>query len=195
MTSDEAVVGFVREVVGPATGAAARCRLFLAVRNLAYATDAASDAVGLVRQERGNCLAKADLLREGFRILGYEVRRVRWRYELPPRPPEVALLPSRYDIHTAVEIWIDRQWALVDGTHDPPLARGGLVVAEWDGFGSTQPNYAPIGSVWREGVDDMAIATAITEIGELDRDSGDLTESYLRAFNAWLDGLRDNRGS
>lgn len=192
MLSDEIVEGFVRAAVGSATDAAARRRLFVAVHDLAYGTDSASDAVTLVRQRRGNCLAKSDLLQQGFRRLGYQARRVRWRYELPPQPPEVALLPSRSDVHTAVEILVGNLWILVDGTHDPPLARGGLVVAEWDGFSPTQPNCAPVGPTWREGIDDAAIAAAICEISGLYRESDDRARVYLPAFNAWLDRLRDD---
>ena len=43
---------------------------------------------------------------------------MKWRYELPSYPPEVALLPVSYDIHTAVEIAIGGVWVLVDATND-----------------------------------------------------------------------------
>ena len=119
------VEGFVDAVAVGRDDHARRIALFLAVRDLPYATDCAYDADGLIAVGRGNCLAKADLLWHGFRQIGVGVRRVKWRYELPPSPPEVALLPSKVDIHTAVEIAIDGAWILVDATHDPSLANGG----------------------------------------------------------------------
>lgn len=122
-TDDEAITRFLHAAIGRRTGTAARRALFVAVRDLPYATDAASDAAALVRLGRGNCLAKADLLARGFRLLGHAARRVRWCYHLPAQPPAVALLPSRDDVHTAVEVRLAGRWVLVDATHDPPRAR------------------------------------------------------------------------
>ena len=149
----------------------------------------------LVQVRRGNCLAKADLLTQGLRLLGEEARRVRWRYQLPAQPPEVALLPSRDDIHTAVEVSIGGRWVLVDATHDPPLARGGFVVTQWDGEYPTLPAYTPCGAIWREGIDDTAIAAALAAIaaqyqGWTGAPAAVGEQSYLHAFNAWLARLR-----
>lgn len=181
---------FIDEVAVGADDRARRVAVFLAVRDFPYATDGASDAEGLIALGRGNCLAKADLLRHGFRRLGVEVRRVKWRYDLPTNPPEVALLPACSDIHTAVEVAIEGAWLLVDATHDPPLARGGLTVASWDGIRSTASNYALTGPIWREGVDDRAIAAAMAEIAEQYESSPDGADRYLPAFNGWLASLR-----
>ncbi|MFI7708470.1 transglutaminase domain-containing protein [Nonomuraea sp. NPDC049480] len=111
--------------------------LFLAVRNLPYATDGAHDAKTLMTVGRGDCLAKSAYLIKGFQALGYQARRIRWPYHLPDRPAEGQLLPSRQDVHTAVEVLIDGRWTLVNATHDPPLAAAGLAVAEWDGIADT----------------------------------------------------------
>lgn len=187
------VARFVAVTVGGARGVAARRALFAAVRDPPYATNAAADAAALVRLGRGNCLAKADLLTRGLRLLGDDVRRVRWRYQLPEQPPEVGLLPSRDDIHTAVEVNIAGRWVLVDATHDPPLARGGFVVNDWDGEHQTSPAYEPRGPIWREGRDDEAIAAALAAImapyyGAATAPATGAT--YLSAFNAWLEQLR-----
>jgi hypothetical protein len=182
---------FVQSATQCHNGAAARVALFRAIRDLPYATDGAHDAVTLVRLGRGDCLAKADLLLRGLGLLGYQARRVRWLYHLPNQPPEVALLPSREDVHTAVEVEISECWLLVDATHDPPLMRGGLTVSEWDGIGETVPAYPPQGPLWREGRDDAMIANALATIAT--RFTGLPSEhgaSYRRAFNAWLTGLR-----
>ena len=100
--------------------------LFEAIRDLPYATDGAHDDAGPARRGRGDCLA----------LLGCATRRVRWRCHLPDQPPAAALLPSREDIHSAAEVWIGGRWVLIDATHDPPLVRGGLTVADWDGRGA-----------------------------------------------------------
>jgi transglutaminase-like putative cysteine protease len=184
------VEGFVDAVAVGRDDRARRVALFLAVRDLPYATDRAYDADGLIAVGRGNCLAKADLLWHGFRRIGVGVRRVKWRYELPPSPPEVALLPSRVDIHTAVEIAIDGAWILVDATHDPPLDTGGLTVADWDGVNPTAPNYVPCGPVWRKGEHDRQIAAALAEIAAQYETAPSEAERYLSAFNDWLESLR-----
>lgn len=189
------IAHFVAAAVGSARGAAARRAVFVAVRGLPYATNAAADAATLVRLGRGNCLAKADLLTRGLRLLGDDVRRVRWRYQLPAWPPEVGLLPSRDDIHTAVEVAIAGHWVLVDATHDPPLARGGFVVSDWDGEHPTPPAYEPRGPIWRDGLDGAAIATALAAIaaqyqGGAAAPAATAGATYLSAFNAWLEQLR-----
>lgn len=189
------IARFMSEAIGDADGTTARRALFYAVRDLPYATNAASGAADLLRLGRGNCLAKADLLARGFHILDHDARRVRWCYRLPPYPPEVAQLPSRDDIHTAVEVLLRGRWVLVDATHDPPLARGGLVVSDWDGEHATAPAYAPRGPIWREGADDAEIAAAVAALTAAYRAwaaSGRpvASPSYGAAFNAWLGRLR-----
>lgn len=197
---DDLIVQFVQRATCGVDGRAARCALFTAVRNLPYATNGASDAVELVRMGRGNCLAKADLLLQGFQLLGYGARRVRWRYQLPEQPPEVALLPSRDDIHTAVEVQLGGRWILVDATHDPPLVRGDFIVNTWDGERPTAPAYQPQGPVWREGEDAAAIAGALAVIdaqyrGWSPAHAGADRPSYGQAFNAWLEQLRAPQSS
>lgn len=184
------IEGFIDHVAVGRDDRARRVALFLAVRDLPYATDSASDADALIALGRGNCLAKADLLWHGFRRLGFDVHKMKWRYQLPPRPPEVALLPVNYDIHSAVEIHVEGDWRLVDATNDPPLARGGLTVASWDGVGSTPPNYAPAGPIWREGEDDLEIAAALADIAARYAVIPAGTNQYLLAFNEWLESLR-----
>ncbi len=193
MVNDEAgaIARFVARATQGTVGAAARRAVFAAVRDLPYATDAAADAVTLVRVGRGNCAAKAALLARGLRLLGADARLVRWRYRLPAWPPEVGLLPSRDDLHTAVEVAVAGSWIVVDATHDPPLARGGLVVGDWDGWHQTAPAYAPDGPIWREGPDDTAIADALAALAAQyhGRDAA-LTTAYRDAFDAWLGQLR-----
>lgn len=191
MTNGEAQIArFVQATTCGASGAAARRAVFVAVRDLPYATDAGADAAALVQLGRGNCLAKADLLMQCLRLLGHAAHRVRWRYHLPAQPTEVALLPSRDDIRTATEVNIGGCWVLVDATHDPPLACGGFVVSEWDGEHPTAPAYAPCGPVWREGADDAAIAAALAAIVDQYQPTTVAESAYRRAFNTWLEQLR-----
>ncbi|TDC08061.1 hypothetical protein E1267_11340 [Nonomuraea longispora] len=165
---------------------AERIALFLAVRDVPYATDGAHDADTLMTLGRGDCLAKAAYLIRGFRALGYPARRVRWLYYLPDRPAEVRLLPSREDVHSAVEVLIEGRWTLVDATHDPPLAAAGLTVAEWDGITDTVLAYEPRGPLWRPGDGPEPVPNA--DVREpVDVDSGG---RYQKAFNEWLRGVR-----
>jgi transglutaminase-like putative cysteine protease len=165
---------------------AERIALFLAVRNVPYATDGAHDAETLMTAGRGDCLAKSAYLIEGFGALGHQARRVRWLYHLPDRPAEVLLLPSREDVHSAAEVLIDGRWTLVDATHDPLLAAAGLTVAEWNGITDTVPAYEPRGPLWRPGDGPEPVPNAdLPEAHGVD--SGD---GYQEAFNRWLREVR-----
>ncbi|MGP3912993.1 transglutaminase domain-containing protein [Nonomuraea sp. 10N515B] len=164
---------------------AERIALFLAVRNVPYATDGAHDASTLMTFGRGDCLAKSAYLIEGFLALGYQARRVRWLYHLPDQPTEVWLLPSREDVHSAAEVLINGRWTLVDATHDPPLAAAGLAVAEWDGIADTVPAYVPCGPLWRPGDGPEPVPNADTTATDVD--SGD---RYQKAYNRWLSEVR-----
>lgn len=187
----DSVAAFVRTAISGLSGRHARVALFYTVRNLPYATDAASDAPMLVRLRRGNCLAKADLLTQAFALLKYQTRMVRWLYRLPDAPAEVAALPSHDDIHTAVEILIEGQWQLIDATHDPSLGCVGFVVSEWDGIHSTLPGYVPRGPLWHVGVDNDAIAEAVEAIAARYTDEANArAATYRVAFNNWLDAVR-----
>ncbi|WP_170223021.1 transglutaminase domain-containing protein [Nonomuraea turkmeniaca] len=164
---------------------AERIALFLAVRNVPYATDGAHDAEALMGVGRGDCLAKAAYLIGGFRALGYQARRVRWLYYLPDQPAEVWTLVSREDVHTASEVLIEGKWRLVDATHDPALAAAGLVVAEWDGLTDTVPAYEPQGPLWRPG--DGPEPRPNADVDEADDAGGG---AYQEAFNRWLRAVR-----
>lgn len=185
-----AVASFVRTATAGLEGAAARPALFRAVRDLPYATNAATTAEELVRWRRGGCWAKADLLARGLCYLGYDARRVWWRYLLPDAVPEVRLLPSREDVHAAVEVRVDGARHVVDPTLDPPLARLGLRVTEWDGSGDTDVAFVPSGPVWREGRHDAEVESAIRWCrSTMALGSGDLSR-YPVAYNRWLEMAR-----
>jgi transglutaminase-like putative cysteine protease len=128
------------------TLARAAVRAFGAVRDLPYATNAAHDADALRVVGRGDCLAKSALLIEELERLGLCARRVRLRYLLPRKPVEVRLLPSRYDMHSAVQVRLGERWTLLDATHDPLLSAE-LTVADWDGSSDTPPAYEPVGPI------------------------------------------------
>lgn len=165
---------------------AERIALFLAVRDVPYATDGAHDAETLMAFGRGDCLAKSAYLIKGLRALGYQARRVRWLYHLPDRPAEVRLLPSREDAHSAAEALIDGRWTLVDATHDPPLAAAGLAVAVWDGVTDTVPAYEPRGPLWRPGDGPEPVPNAGSG-ATADAEGGG---RYQKAFNRWLREVR-----
>ena len=160
-----------------------RIAVFEAVRDLPYATDQAHTAQDLLELGRGDCLAKTALLSAALTSLGYGSRTVRWLYELPDQPREVRDLPSRWDLHSAVEVHIQR-WLLVDATHDSPLGRSGLIVASWDGHTSTLPAYPPRGPIWRVGIDDAEIESATADLTRLG--TGRDVTGYREAFNRWL---------
>jgi hypothetical protein len=168
-----------------------RIDLFERIKKLPYATDAAHTAVGLAIAGRGDCLAKSEALVEGFRELGYPARRVRWLYELPDRPPEVELVGTRLDVHSAAEVRIGDRWVLVDATHDPSLARAGLTVAYWDGWSDTVPAYEPLGDRWIEGQEDAEAGRVISEL--LSLITPEAARAYRQAFNRWLDDHRSSR--
>lgn len=163
--------------------------LFTRVRDLPYATDGAHDADSLMRVGRGDCLAKSAYLIREFRNMGIPVRRTRWLYHLPPHPAEVALLPSREDVHTALEVRIEVEWVLVDATHDPGLAHAGLAVAEgWDGSTSTVPAYPPTGPVWREGDTTPEPTPNAWQPSASNPVAGRI---YQVSFNQWLRAVRN----
>jgi transglutaminase-like putative cysteine protease len=181
---------FVRVVTGGSRDRDARQRLFWAIREFPYATDAAHDAASLLIRRRGDCLAKSDLLACAFSAIDIPVRRVRWLYELPGQPPEVARLPTRLDVHTAVQAQVDGRWRLVDPTHDSALGALALTVAEWDGIGDTVPAYEPAGPMWRETEDAAQIRGAIDGIDVAYGSCAREALLYRRAFNSWLDRAR-----
>jgi transglutaminase-like putative cysteine protease len=88
-------------------------RAFYEVRDMRYAIDQAHDADTLVAAGAGDCLAKADLLARRLGAAGLPTRLVRWRYELPAVVPEIDRLPSRLDLHRAVEVMVKGRWLLV----------------------------------------------------------------------------------
>jgi transglutaminase-like putative cysteine protease len=125
---------------------------FYAVRDLPYALDGAHDAAGLLVQGRGDCLAKSELMRLAAQELEIPARYACWLYRLPDVVPEVAELPSRLDVHRAVQVRIGGTWVLADATHHPGLRGTGLRVSDWDGRLDTQPGYPPVGPVIVEDV-------------------------------------------
>ena len=137
---------------------------FQRVRNMWYAIDSAHTADDLLLAGSGDCLAKSELLARWLNGLGLETRFVRWRYLLPDVVAEVHQLPSRIDVHRTVEVRLRDRWLLVDATHDPALARGGLAVADWDGSSETPIAYPQLGPRFVEGIDDAEMAQALVEI-------------------------------
>ncbi|MFC1418735.1 hypothetical protein [Streptacidiphilus cavernicola] len=164
-----------------------RIRLFEQVRAVPYGTDGAHDAQSLLTAPCGDCLAKSAYLLQGFAALGLRVRRVRWLYLLPPHPAQVALLPSRQDVHTALEVAVGGVWVLVDATHDPGLAAAGFTVAQWDGTGPTAPAYPAVGPVWRAG-DPAPEPVPNASLDEEPDPSA--VRAYQAAYNRWLREVR-----
>jgi transglutaminase-like putative cysteine protease len=62
-------------------------------------------------------MAKSELLKLAAEELGLPARFVRWRYLLPDVVAEVGDLPSRLDVHRAVQVHACQQWVLADATH------------------------------------------------------------------------------
>ncbi|MEW1551497.1 hypothetical protein [Streptomyces tsukubensis] len=101
-------------------------------------------------------------------------------FELVRAVPEVQLLRSREDVHSAAEVELGGRWVLVDATHDPGLGAAGLAVAEWDGETGTVPAYPPAGPVWRPGDGPEPIPNP----GSAGPDPAG--PRYRAAFNRWL---------
>jgi hypothetical protein len=70
-----------------------------------------------------------------------------WLYLLPAVVPEIAELPSRLDVHRAVQVRVGGTWVLADATHHPGLRHTVLTVSDWDGGHDTKPGYPPAGPV------------------------------------------------
>lgn len=164
---------------------------FRSVRDMPYALDAAHTADELLIAGAGDCLSKSELLARWLSDIGFKTRFVRWRYLLPEVVPEVFQLPSRLDVHRAIEVWTEGQWLLVDSTHDLNLAGGGLTVGEWDGSALTEPAYAPIGRRLVEGIDDAEIDRAIGEVETWTRACDpELLATWGSAYARWLIDIR-----
>ena len=165
---------------------------FERVRDLPYAIDGGHDGDELLAMGRGDCLAKADLLARDLTSLGQEVRLVRFGYLLPDVVPQAARLPERSDLHRAVQVRRGDRWVLVDATHDPPLARGGLTVGKWDGINQTEPAYPPTGPVLVEGHDDTAIQESLRQIAAwVSRTDPAVMGSWRQAYIRWLKEVQE----
>jgi hypothetical protein len=132
---------FVRGAVARRPQSSPVVACFYAVRDLPYALDGAHDADGLHSQGRGDCLAKSELMRLAAEELRIAARYVCWLYLLPAVVSEVAELPSRLDVHRAVQVHVGGTWVLADATHHPGLRRTPLPVSDWDGRHDTKPAY------------------------------------------------------
>lgn len=163
---------------------------FYAVRDLPYAINAAHDAAALVELGRGDCLAKAELLAQLLGLHGLECRLVRLPYLLPDVVPEVRLLPSRLDLHRAVQVLLEGCWRLVDATHDVCLGPE-LAVADWDGINATLPAYEPLAKPMVEGQDDTLIAEVVAEIDAwVSTCPAGTLNTWRSAYIRWLDARR-----
>jgi transglutaminase-like putative cysteine protease len=159
---------------------------FYAIRDLPYALDGAHDAHGLLEQGRGDCLAKSELMRLAAGQLEIPARYVFWLYELPVVVPEVADLPSRLDVHRAVQVHLAGTWVLADATHHWLLRDTPLTVSEWDGRHDTLPAYPPAGPVITDDAQD-----AVWQVREQVRlwtgqCSRDVLDRWRSAYVRWL---------
>lgn len=160
---------------------------FYAVRDLPYALDGAHDAAGLLDERRGDCMAKSELLKLAADELGVPARFVRWRYLLPEVVAEVAELPSRLDVHRAVQVNAGQQWLLADATHHRMLRHTPLVVSEWDGRHDSQPAYPPLGAVMVEGMAQAAVEQACEDARRWTTSCPqDALARWRSAYIAWL---------
>jgi hypothetical protein len=165
--------------------------LFRAVQAFAYATDRAHDAATLLVERAGSCLAKSELLCGALREIGLTVDRVRFAYRLPIPPGfDGSLLGEALDIHAALRVHHGGDAFLIDPTLDPPLARLGFPVANWEGRASTVLAFEPVSEIWGEGYDDAAIAEACERVAAQVRDVGEAFVVYREELNAWLQQAR-----
>ena len=181
------VEAFVRRAVARRPDSMPVVACFCAVRDLPYALDGAHDAGGLLVQGRGDCVAKSELLMLAARELGTAARYVCWLYLLPDVVPEVAELPSRLDVHRAVQVRTGGSWVLADATHHPGLRRTGLRVNDWDGRLDTQPGYPPVGPVIVEDAEQDAAVQARQQVQLWTaRCPPQVLATWRSAYIAWL---------
>lgn len=114
-----------------------RIAIFEFVRNIPYFTGGNHDPGDAVKLKRGNCASKSYLLGALLEKLGYKVRYLIGRYKLRSFPEEVRYLPDQADYHHVVEVLLGSYWVTVDATYDPPLAKLGFQINNWDGVSST----------------------------------------------------------
>lgn len=178
---------FVEEAIRQSPGVSAAVACFYAVRDLPYAMDGEHDAPSLMIRRRGDCLAKSELLRDTLAATGGEARLVRWAYLLPLVVPEAQRLPSRLDMHRAVQLRTQRGWMLVDATHHLGLAGSTLIVAEWDGTAATPPAHAPIGPIMVEDTDVDDIKGVLRQIESWVSDCPPpLLQEWRSSYIDWL---------
>lgn len=82
-----------------------------------------------------NCYFKGVDLLKGLGVLGYSVRgRIGDTYLDDKVSAEIkGLYPSTFPLtHFWVEVHLEDQWRALDPSYDPPLARAGFLVNEWD---------------------------------------------------------------
>jgi hypothetical protein len=103
--------------------------IFEEIRNRPYAW---STSLG---EPANNCYFKGIELLQRLGVLGYAVRgRVGETYLDEKIPFEIRnLYPIQFLLtHFWVEVQIEGKWIILDSSYDPPLARSGFVVNEWD---------------------------------------------------------------
>lgn len=178
---------FVADAVSRRPALAPLVACFYAVRDLPYALDGANDAAGLLRQGRGDCLAKSELMKLIAESLGVPARFVRWRYLIPAVVPEVTELPDRLDVHRAVQVRPGPKWLLADVTHQSGLRGRGLIVADWDGQHDTVPCYPVVGPMMIDDNDPAAVAQACAEVARWTaRCPPAVLQRWRSAYIAWL---------
>src|SRR5262245_57222700 len=160
---------------------------FYAVRDLPYAIDGAHDAEGLLVHLRGDCLAKSELLMLAAWELGIPARYVCWLYLLPDVVPEVSDLPSRLDVHRAVQVHVNQRWMLADATHHPGLRHTALLVNDWVAGHDTAPAHPPLGPVIVEEEAPAAARQAREQVQDWTATCpAQVLSSWRSAYTAWL---------
>ena len=103
--------------------------IFIEIRNRPYAWSSQKNVPA------NNCYFKGIELLQRLGVLGYNVRgRTGETYMDDKIPSEVRqLYPRAFKLtHFFVEAEIDGEWRILDPSYDPPLARHGFMVNEWD---------------------------------------------------------------
>jgi transglutaminase-like putative cysteine protease len=110
---------------------------------------------------------------------------------LPAVVPEIDRLPSRLDLHRAVEVTVEDRWVLVDATHDSALAAGGLTVSEWNGKLATAPAHPVLGRTLVEGEDNDEIRATQGEINTwVNSCAPEVLKTWRSAYIDWLRNIR-----
>lgn len=166
---------------------------FNLVRDIPYGTIGAHEPKLALKNQTADCYAKSQILSQLLAHLGYETRILIMQYRLKNKPEEVMYIPGQLDYHYALQLKLNDHWVTIDATYDPPLAKLGFIVNNWNGNHSTPLTESPL-SQKIYGQPDVRFDAAFQSfqqtleaayLAHLDK-----INLYQIKFNEWLESAR-----